>query len=364
MIMDNNFSDPLNNAFLPLSHDQFPLLTQEQKNQRLVLAVIMGPTKIEDVAALIKAGADLEPKEDNDNSVLIWAARGGKTEVVTLLIQSGANVEAKERHHTGTGNTALTCAADQGHTEIVRLLLQVKANIEATEYWGNTPLMLAASNGHTATVALLIQKKANLGAINKKRITALGLASYHSKSETAYTLLSAMTPEQVTEEIDSCPVLQIKEKLQYMVTQYYQALKNQQDKLFSIFGPLLLQENQASYHQSHYAMLPSEILATSLAFQFPSWYAPYLTADINFTFDMIQKITNKRREEAKKHEQEMLLSPTAVLIFTDEKSNKRKADTELTQQKDTKKPKLTKADNASNDGDNTHSYYTSSCTLF
>ena len=61
--------------------------------------------------------AQPSPKERLNND-LIKAAHDGQTEKVLDLIKAGADVNAKDNY----GNTALILAAAKGHTEIVDLL--------------------------------------------------------------------------------------------------------------------------------------------------------------------------------------------------------------------------------------------------
>jgi ankyrin repeat protein len=69
-----------------------------------------------------------------------------------LLSVGKADVEAKD----SDGSTPLMWATRGGHRDTVEVLLSVgKADVEAKSSIGQTPLMLAAEGGHRDTVEVL-----------------------------------------------------------------------------------------------------------------------------------------------------------------------------------------------------------------
>ncbi|MBI4823896.1 MAG: ankyrin repeat domain-containing protein [Nitrospirae bacterium] len=85
------------------------------------------------------------------NDDLRRAAEKGDINKVKSLLQHGADVNAKDNN----GNTALMYAAVGGHTEIVQTLLNKGANVNAKNNFGNTALIYAVKNGRTEIVSLL-----------------------------------------------------------------------------------------------------------------------------------------------------------------------------------------------------------------
>ena len=81
---------------------------------------------VEVAKVLIKNGADVNAKEDNNSgvSVLMWASQFGHTEIVRLLLKHGADVNAE---YDGSTTVALDWASLYGHTEIVKLLIEAGA---------------------------------------------------------------------------------------------------------------------------------------------------------------------------------------------------------------------------------------------
>ena len=74
---------------------------------------------IDVVEFLIKKGANLHVKDNDEFSPLHFATGSGHKEVVSLLVSKGAKVNAKERR----GITPLHLASSAGHTDIARLML-------------------------------------------------------------------------------------------------------------------------------------------------------------------------------------------------------------------------------------------------
>ena len=73
---------------------------------------------------LLDAGAEVDARAGvGSNTALINAAMGGHAESVQVLLDSGTDVNAKNND----GTTALMFAEEEGHTEIVELLKKAGA---------------------------------------------------------------------------------------------------------------------------------------------------------------------------------------------------------------------------------------------
>ena len=108
--------------------------TKDDKYSRteLMLAAANGHTKIIDT--LLRAGANVNAKDNNGGTALMNAARCGRTETVNALLKAGADIHAKDNF----GDTALMVAKN---AEIVNALLNAGAYINATDESGRTALM-------------------------------------------------------------------------------------------------------------------------------------------------------------------------------------------------------------------------------
>ena len=74
----------------------------------------------EEVARLLKAGADPNAADSSGMTPLIWAVYGGYAEIAELLCEAGADVERR----ASTGGTALWHAEDDFGLEGVALVLR------------------------------------------------------------------------------------------------------------------------------------------------------------------------------------------------------------------------------------------------
>jgi len=136
-------------------------------NSELIEAAKNGDTV--SINALLDAGADVNAKDVEGETALMWAARGGYTETAQSLLDAGADVNTKAREGTHSfragvsgvfknwsgSATALLYATVIGHPEIVKILVQAGADVNQKDRNGTTLLTLATQAGHTEIVELL-----------------------------------------------------------------------------------------------------------------------------------------------------------------------------------------------------------------
>lgn len=103
---------------------------------------------------------------------LHWAIEAESYEVVELLLLNGASLE---RDDIFLG-TPLQAAVKEGNLEIVDLLIDYGANVNAPDYDGNSPLHIAAALGFTNICEVLVKNEADPGALNDDMFTAQQLA--------------------------------------------------------------------------------------------------------------------------------------------------------------------------------------------
>jgi len=95
----------------------------------------------------------LNKRDHQGNTPLIWAASEGNDDVVQLLVEHGANVNCQNLN----GETALYVAAARGHDSIAHILLENGASAQITNLDGASCLHIAIANGQLSTSALLIK---------------------------------------------------------------------------------------------------------------------------------------------------------------------------------------------------------------
>ncbi len=96
------------------------------------------------------------------DNLLLESTRRNSKEIIKLLIKKGANIEVKDDENW----TPLMCAAHFNSKEVVELLLEKGANIEAKDNEGETALIRAAYNDSKEVTKLLIKKGANINEKN------------------------------------------------------------------------------------------------------------------------------------------------------------------------------------------------------
>ncbi|KAI2492674.1 serine/threonine kinase [Fragilaria crotonensis] len=143
---------------------------------------------LDKVRDLLQRGANVNAKDEDGWTALIWASTGGRLELVRVLLNhDGVDVNAKDRwgdtalyraswygfvevvrallNHNGVdvnikdnvGDTALIKASESFHSEVVRVILNhdgVDVNIQNND--GNTALILASKKGHLEVVRALL----------------------------------------------------------------------------------------------------------------------------------------------------------------------------------------------------------------
>ena len=111
---------------------------------------------IEAVKQYLDGGADVNAKDGDGFTPLVFAVDKGHKEIVEILIAKGADVNAKDK----LGWTPLFYAAFSGRTEVVELLIAKGVDVNAKDNLGT--LRYAASGGHKETVELLIANGADV----------------------------------------------------------------------------------------------------------------------------------------------------------------------------------------------------------
>ena len=109
---------------------------------------------------LLDDGADINAKDNQGFSPLIYAAQQGHLPLVDLLVLRGADLNLANNY----GATSLSMAAQDGLLEVVKLLVKKGSNIDQSADLGVTPLHKAALYGHQEIVDYLMSKGATFEA--------------------------------------------------------------------------------------------------------------------------------------------------------------------------------------------------------
>lgn len=118
-------------------------------------------------------GIDVDARDENGMSPLIYASYFGHKDLVLELLELGADVNA-----CGNGGVTVLMAALQNaaNKDIARLLIDRGADVNACDGQGLTPLMTAIYTDSNEMTIYLLEKGVDVGVKNSKGWTALDLA--------------------------------------------------------------------------------------------------------------------------------------------------------------------------------------------
>ena len=109
--------------------------------------------------SIIELIASRDPKiltvsDDAGWNLLMLASSSGRTEVVRYLLSS---IDSDVNHKNKNGQTPLIYAASKNHPAIVKLLLENNADINVQDRLGSSALHRASSQGHIDVVKILCE---------------------------------------------------------------------------------------------------------------------------------------------------------------------------------------------------------------
>lgn len=137
------------------------------------------------VHALVQMGANVDERNEREETALHWAARRGNLVLVQVLLRHGAAVDVQN----DKGFTPLHWAAAGGHLYVVDELLSRGANPNAVNVYEATPLHWAAISGSDAVVARLIEAGAKVDVQSEMGYTPLHWAAHGNNGRLVELLL-------------------------------------------------------------------------------------------------------------------------------------------------------------------------------
>ncbi len=138
------------------------------------------------VQALLRAGADVNARDESKQTVLMQLGEEATSEILWDLINAGAKLNLKNED----GNTALMALAMVNNSCVLSTLLQAGARVDEKNNDGETALILAASNGLIKNVRALIAAGADVNARDKENRTALSHAKEYDHARVVKLLPS------------------------------------------------------------------------------------------------------------------------------------------------------------------------------
>lgn len=140
------------------------------------------------VKLLLDAGADVNAKDNIGKTALMYAAKafnGGDIELISILVNAGADINARDNR----GYTALMYAAAYTvEDNVFETLIKYGADVNARDNEGQTALMKAARGGCKEGIGTMIKLGAKIDAQDNNGWTALMHSTQTSFSSGAILL--------------------------------------------------------------------------------------------------------------------------------------------------------------------------------
>jgi ankyrin repeat protein len=140
---------------------------RREANRRLLAAAAAGDATA--AALALRAGADLETRDDRGRTPLLVAASESNLAVARLLVHLGADPDAlDDRHDTPWLVTGVT-----GSVEMAEVLLPAKPDLTIRNRFGGLSLIPASERGHVAYVRRVVKTGIDVNHVNDLGWTAL-----------------------------------------------------------------------------------------------------------------------------------------------------------------------------------------------
>ena len=159
---------------------------------RTALMIATHGNQVGAAKALIEAGANVNAKDDIQDSPYLYAGARGHQQILLMTLAHGADLRSTNRY----GGTALIPACERGHVETVRTLIHAGVDVNHVNRLGWTGLLEAIilSDGgprHQQIVQLLIGAKADVNLADKDGVTPLAHAKQRGYTAMVRTLEAA-----------------------------------------------------------------------------------------------------------------------------------------------------------------------------
>ena len=148
-----------------------------------LLQSVSDVSRAEDVvAALLKAGGDVNEADEYGTTLLLWAVGEGHVDMVKALLAAGADVNKAGNY----GYTPLHRSAC-GRADIIKALIAAGADVNKTDKNGWPPSLC----GSAPSVRAMVAAGANVNAVSRYGRTPLHGAATGGRADTAKALIAA-----------------------------------------------------------------------------------------------------------------------------------------------------------------------------
>lgn len=143
---------------------------------------------IESARSLLSNGAEVNVRDNDQGTPLVYAAQKGNLAIVELLIKKGADIEAATTKETDALN-ALNVASRYGRLDVVKFLISKKAKLDVPNECTWCPLDYAAFQDHSDVIKVLIEAGAPVNTLPDGRDYALYFCARRGGINSAKILL-------------------------------------------------------------------------------------------------------------------------------------------------------------------------------
>ncbi|KAI4209658.1 MAG: hypothetical protein LQ351_007412 [Letrouitia transgressa] len=165
------------------------------------------------IRILLGTDIDLEAKDKDGRTALLWAAALGKDTFAKLLLTCRTHKNADIHATNNRGKTALHLGAENNHLNIVKLLMDHGAEPHARSDGGWTALHNAADKGHCEVASFLLNRNADVNAMTSSGMTALHWSARNGHADMVELLLQQNgVKKNGKDSFDSTPMLGAAEK--------------------------------------------------------------------------------------------------------------------------------------------------------
>jgi ankyrin repeat protein len=165
-------------------HDESELIWELTASKATALHFAAAQGHAKEIQQLIKKGADVNARDEEDRTPLHWATEFKQIRAFAQLIAAGANVNTADYR----GTTPLYLAAERGDANLVKTLLDKGAEVNVKRRF--TPLHAAAAAGDTLIAEMLLAKGADPDVGTANGETPLLAAAYSGSVRIVEALLA------------------------------------------------------------------------------------------------------------------------------------------------------------------------------
>lgn len=147
------------------------------------------PAMLQLTQVMLLHGANVNAKDENGRTLLMWVASNGRTDIMHALLQHAADISLQSNR----GQSALHYAVDKEQMEAVKVLIKYSINkrsiVNITNSSGSTVMMHASARGLVNIMTLLLHNGASIDLQDNKGQTALHYAVVLERTEAVRVLL-------------------------------------------------------------------------------------------------------------------------------------------------------------------------------